>query len=468
MNRLIKIGSIKPKNSKDIKYSKIGLGFEKLDRGAFDPEKAYDKVAECGVKKARIQSGWAKTEKEKGVYDYAWLDTVVDNLLKRGIEPWLNLCYGNALYTEEAKTVFGAVGCPPIKTKEERDAWARYVKETVKRYKGKITYYEIWNEPDGQWCWKHGINGTELGEFTKATAIAIKEADPEAKTIGGAWFSRKFWFFNEAFSTGMGEYLDYISYHEYTCDERNVYEKVETLKALAHRYNPNIEIIQGESGSQSRSGGHGAISEGFWTEAIQAKQLARHTMADYISDVHFTSYFSCMDMMEALHGDINDKSSYMDFGYFGILGADFDEDGVATGVYYKKPSYYVLQNICSVFAEENEVCSIPLFVQNEYSWGKYQNQPARYEITSGGFKNDSGKAFVYWYPANIMTTSYEGTITVEFYTEYDKFNLVDIMDGSIYEIPETMIENKGNGAYLIKDLPIKDTPLLLTFGDFVK
>ena len=103
MDKLIKVGKIEPKNTKDIKYSKIGLGFEKLDRDAFNPEKAYDKVAACGVKLARIQSGWQKTEREKGVYNFAWLDTVVDNLLSRGVEPWLCLCYGNDLYTEAAK-----------------------------------------------------------------------------------------------------------------------------------------------------------------------------------------------------------------------------------------------------------------------------------------------------------------------------------------------------------------------------
>lgn len=114
MERLKKIGKIIPKKSSEIKNSKIGLGFEKLDRDAFDPEKAYDKVAEIGVKKARIQSGWQKTEKQKGVYDFAWLDNIVDNFLKRGISPWLCLCYGNSLYTEKAKEYFGAVGCPPI------------------------------------------------------------------------------------------------------------------------------------------------------------------------------------------------------------------------------------------------------------------------------------------------------------------------------------------------------------------
>ena len=57
MEQLKKIGKLKAKKSSEIKYSKIGLGFEKLDRDVFDPEKAYDKVAECGVKKVRLQSG---------------------------------------------------------------------------------------------------------------------------------------------------------------------------------------------------------------------------------------------------------------------------------------------------------------------------------------------------------------------------------------------------------------------------
>lgn len=36
------------KKSSQIKSSRLGLGFEKLDRKAFDPEKAYDKVADLG------------------------------------------------------------------------------------------------------------------------------------------------------------------------------------------------------------------------------------------------------------------------------------------------------------------------------------------------------------------------------------------------------------------------------------
>lgn len=54
----------------------------------FDPEKAYDRVAETGVKWIRIPSGWARTEREPDVYDFGWLDAVVHNLLQRGLRPW--------------------------------------------------------------------------------------------------------------------------------------------------------------------------------------------------------------------------------------------------------------------------------------------------------------------------------------------------------------------------------------------
>ena len=74
---------------------------------------------------------------------------------------------------------------------------------------------------------------------------------------------------------------------------------------------------------------------------------------------------------------------------------------------------------------------------------------------------------MYWYPSNIMTTSFLSSITVEAFTEYGKPQLVDIMDGCIYEIPDSMIEDKGDGVIEISELPIKDTPLMLTFGDFL-
>lgn len=119
MNRLKKIGKIKTYNSDEISFMKFGIGLEKLDRNMFEPKQTYEPLQKSGVKYVRLQSGWQRTEKTKGVYDFGWLDEVVDELVSRGMVPWLCLCYGNELYTEAAKKQFGAVGVPPIFADEE-------------------------------------------------------------------------------------------------------------------------------------------------------------------------------------------------------------------------------------------------------------------------------------------------------------------------------------------------------------
>ena len=168
MDRLIKIGQVKPKRSVDIKKSKIGIGFEKLDRYAFDPEKAYPFLAQTGVKWARIQSGWMRTEQEKGVYDFAWIDDIVNKLIAIGIEPWINLSYGNPLYTPWAAEFYGAVGCPPIETEAERQGWHNYVAALTAHFAGRVRYYEVWNDSQ---CLAGAILSIYENRFQKAIAF---------------------------------------------------------------------------------------------------------------------------------------------------------------------------------------------------------------------------------------------------------------------------------------------------------
>ena len=77
---------------------KLGLGMECLDRDLWDFEPVLEEIKKLGIHMARLQSGWQKTEKMQGVYDFAWLDNIVDKLIENGIEPLLCLCYGNKIY----------------------------------------------------------------------------------------------------------------------------------------------------------------------------------------------------------------------------------------------------------------------------------------------------------------------------------------------------------------------------------
>lgn len=468
MERLIKSGKIEPKHSNEVSKSRLGIGFEKLDRDAFNPELAYDRVAELGIKWVRIQSGWAKTEKQRGVYDFDWLDRVVDNLLNRGLTPWICLCYGNGLYDEKANEVYGAVGIPPIYNDDDRLGWKNYVSALTGHFKDRVDYFEVWNEPDCWYSWdfKYDI-AEEYGEFVIATSKAIHIGNPEAKVIGGAFGGLDIHWLDKAFSTGMLSYVDYISYHGYQINPALDNLKPDYIRALIDTYDTSIGLIQGEAGFQSSNKGAGELGGGSWTPEKQAKCLLRSLTFDMGKDVLFSSYFSCMDMREGLHGKANDKASYMDFGYFGVLGADFDDDGNACGGYTPKPSYYALQCLATLFADEFKCQKLPLIRDVLKSKRAMGNDCDDSSIISLGFSKPNGSfALAYWNNTDIMHTTFESTVSYSVSRLPDDIKIIDPINGTVYDLPEDMIENLGNGHIKLKNVPLLDYPLFITFGEF--
>ena len=471
MKRLKKIGKVPVKKSSEIAFSRIGVGFEKLDRALFDPEKAYDLVAGLGVKYARIQSGWMRTETKKGVYDFAWIDSIVENLLSQGIEPWINLCYGNPLYTELAGQFFGGVGCPPTE-KEALDAWLSYVQALVRHMKGKVEKFEIWNEPDCLYSWKtpgkvEGSKGTpdprEYGEFALATAKAIRQANQNAYIMGFALgHAYESGFLNEAMKTGLGDCIDAVSYHIYSTMTEARMNVHENMRAIARAYNPRLEMVQGESGTQSEFSHAGALKFMNWDRTKQAKHLLRLMVIDLATDCRLVSYFSALDMVEALHGFANDKKSHMDYGYFGVISAEFDENGIASGEYGKKPSYFALQTLSSLFAGNCRPITVPCTFKSEEC--KYTNSPdyRGADVLYHAFCTDDGKTlFTYWRNTELLTTAYDGTASIELLCN-SKPELIDLMDGSVYEIPDEMITEE-NGATRLWHLPLRDYPLAIRY-----
>ncbi len=466
MYRLNKIGRIKTKSASEIKSSRLGIGFEKLDRDAFNPEKAYDKISKIGVKWVRIQSGWQKTEKEKGAYDFEWLDSIVDNIIARDMTPWMCVCYGNKIYGGMAEEFFGAVGCPPIHTEEQRAAWHNYCKTLADHFKGRVNHFEVWNEPDGVHCWKHGVCAEEVGEFNIATAKALKEGNPDCYMIGGAISSICMPFERDLFNTGMTDFVDAISFHAYIFDDTRLKGNIRALRAAIDMYNPKIEIIQGESGAQSRPNGHGALRTGAWTEKKQCKLMLRHLVTDLGMGCKFASYFSALDMKEALNGKVGDEGSYKDYGYFGVLGAEFDKSGMAIGDYSPKPSYYALSHLASLLSGNIQAIDLPVTVQPDTAphCGNTPSLKAS-QVEMFGFRLDNGAyALAYWHPSDFMTTDFEGAVS--FQTAFsEKVQLVDPVDGTVYELCEEMLTKDQWGNDLLKLLPIKDYPMFLIFGD---
>ncbi len=468
MERLKLVGQVKAKTAQEVTTSRLGIGFEKLDRNVFDPSKAYDKVAALGVKWVRVQSGWQRTEKKKGVYDFSWFDDVVNNLYDRGMKVWVCLCYGNQLYTEAAKNYFGAVGCPPIFTNEEKEGWANYVTALVNRYKDKVEYYEIWNEPDLTGFWKHGVNATEYGQFAVDTAKAVKQADPKAKIIGFGTTFINLPYIGKAFeTTDIATWIDAVSFHRYHAREKSALGDIDALRALCNQHNPSLQIIQGESGGQSFSGGAGALTGAAWTPDRQARHLLRNRMVDLMADILFTSHFTAVDMVEAIYGLAGDVSTYLDYGYFGVLAAEFDDQGRSIGTYGQKPAYYALQTLASIFSGNYERAPLPISYKQLDSRRLLGKDVDDTLLFTASFKRSgSGAAFAYWNGTELLSSTYEGTISFSIAGLSRDVRLIDLMDGKIYQLAEDMIESSDEYSFLLKNLPIKDYPMLLSFSRF--
>ena len=275
----------------------------------------------------------------------------------------------------------------------------------------------------------------------------------------------------DVFETGAGECIDFVSYHGYTPDETMGVERPRLLGAFCRRYNPKLRLLQGETGTQSREGGAGALREGAWTPERQAKFLARHLLAHFAEGVEINSYFSCLDMIEALNGTVGDRGSYLDYGYFGVLGADFDAEGRATGDYTPKPSYRTLQVLAAIFREEVTAELLPAWFKTGMRSPRIMRDDDSGEglFTYGFRKPEGGAGFVYWKPVELLTSlGYESTVTVEIAGVEGDPALVDLLDGTVYALPAEAVETPAKGFRRFLHLPLRDYPLLLAFGNFIR
>ncbi len=92
------IGKIKPRHAREIASSSWSIGGETLDRDYTDYHSYKKYLGPLGAKRIRLQGGWAKCEKTKGQYDFAWLDAIVKDAFSQGVAPWIELSYGNPIY----------------------------------------------------------------------------------------------------------------------------------------------------------------------------------------------------------------------------------------------------------------------------------------------------------------------------------------------------------------------------------
>lgn len=441
-----KLGNLKIKSSSEIKESRIGIGFECLDRDLYKPEKCYDLFADTGAKFARCQTGWAKTEKVKGVYDWTWLDSIIDNLIERGVTPWFNVGYGNPIYMPDANNPT-AVGFPPTNYGDEVvTAWLNFVKALAEHFKGRVTHFEIWNEPDDVNFWQPKLpDGAEYGKLVKITGNAIKSVIPDAK-IGACSSRSKGEFIKPLFETVTPEGLDFFCAHNY--DRRLEFGEKSVNYAFTHelieRYDmKKTEFWMGECGHASwHPVGHGQCRLGGGSEHRQAVWYLRRALYDLRYNLRLTCFYIIADPWEQAY--VTAATNERKHPAYGIL------NGLT---YTPKLAYTALSCLANILGGDTlpQLSNLPVTLSVPLT----SDMPCPVSVD---FINDGNEVFAYWLPYPIEEErgiTGKCTVTFDKASEIAEPIIIDLLDGSVYapDAGDWSIDTKT-----LKNLPIGEYP----------
>ena len=324
-----RIGSITPRSASEIESSNWVIGCETLDRDFIDFRQYCDYVAPLGIKMARLQGGWAKCEKTRGVYDFAWLDEVVDFLAERGVKCAIETDYGNPVYPGGGG--FDLAGGFPS-SDEALAAWDRWVDVLTRHFATRVDTWLMWNEPD---IGKEKKTAETIAAFNVRTARIVRRNVPSA-TIAGLSLAHCSPEFMEECLAAMGgdiSLFDAFIYHGYDLAPETSYAAVERVRNVVARLAPKAYLWQGENGAPSEMAYRFALSRIAWSETSQAKWDMRRMLGDLGHDIRSSVFTIC---------DFNHKGREMNLK--GLLRAN--EENEVVGV---KRAYRAVQNVAAVF-----------------------------------------------------------------------------------------------------------------------
>ncbi len=456
------IGKLRTRTASEVKTSPLSIGFETLDRELFNPDKCYDLLAESGAKYARCQTGWCRCEKEKGIYDFAWLDSVVDNLIKRGVEPWFNVGYGNTLYMSGVPHE-SAVGYSPTCYGDEcLNAWKNYVAAMVKHFSGRVNKWEIWNEPNLDCFWRPSTaTGSNYAGLVAETSKVIRHLSP-TDTVSACVTGVDCSFLHEALKAGMGDHIDVITIHPYNpVPERGYFSNVAALRNILKKYAPHVRLWQGECGYPAQTYKHHDEWMNLYNadQDSQARFVIRRIVLDSMMKMELISYFHISDLMEKAYRQA--EGSVRPPVMLGLLHGDS---------YTPKKSYYAYKNMAAIFDSETVQEDLYISLSDFYDLRQVGAIPLLAPVT-GGFVRRDYPLYTYYFPEDLQR-GWRGmknlTVKIIDQTEkrIEKPVMIDCLSGNVYRCSDFVRHDSTafmqHGYVDVNGLPLTDYPLIIT------
>jgi polysaccharide biosynthesis protein PslG len=182
-----------------------------------DPVQTMDVVGnQLGLDWVKMQMQWWLIEPTPGEFQWFFYDGVVDEAHNFGLQLMVSTV-GAPEWTRAANNHIG----PP----DDYNEYARFLRDLINRYPGKIHAIEVWNEQnlDREWQTANGISPEDYVRFLQVAYETIKAEDPDIIVISGAlsptgdgdWirWADDFAYMDRAVAAGMLEYADCVGAH---------------------------------------------------------------------------------------------------------------------------------------------------------------------------------------------------------------------------------------------------------------
>lgn len=456
------IGTIQARNANEIVSSNWLIGCETLDRDFADYDQYKEYLNPLGIKRLRLQAGWAKIEKVKGKYDWGWLDHIINDATHRGLQPWLQFSYGNSIY-EGGGGINLAAGVPH--SEEALAAWDKWVAAMVTRYKDKVWDWEVWNEPNFS---DNLYNTPEMAAALNIrTAEIVRKIQPNAiisgLALGHIGLEYADAFFKALHDAGKLQLFDNMTYHDYVYNPDSHYPNVMKLKAALEKYAPDMPLRQGENGAPSGPRLGGALGDYDWSELSQAKWNTRRMLGDLGHDIE-SSVFTIIDIAYT-------SGPIKRLNVKGLIMSDMTKKAIRP-----KLAYYAVQNVVSVFDNSLERIKNIRTTHNSNYIPENTDEVAMTKNTDRslavyGYRHKTSKLniFTIWQDEAIPTNSKEKK-NHNFTFANANFEhpvYVELITGEVFELPASQWSKIGN-KYTFRNIPVYDGPILIADKSLIR
>jgi hypothetical protein len=165
--------------------------------------KVISLMKDAGVGIVRVDFLWGDIEPSPGSFTFSKYDRIVDLLNKKNIA-----MLGILHYSTDWGSSCGKWNCPP----KENKVFINYAVKVIERYKGKVKFWELWNEPDSSTYWKPQDGLKSYCALLKEFYPAAKKADPECKILNGG-LANGLQSVNKLYDNGAKDYFDILNIH---------------------------------------------------------------------------------------------------------------------------------------------------------------------------------------------------------------------------------------------------------------